>query len=86
MTGPRYTELSKTLPASVPFVGPETAERAQGAGFVARLGANENVFGPSPKALEAMAAADIWKYGDPESYDLKQALAKKHGVAPENIA
>lgn len=88
MTGPRYTQLSDTLPATVPFVGPETAERAQGAAFVARLGANENVFGPSPKAIEAMAKAssDIWKYGDPESHDLKAALAKKHGVAPENIA
>ncbi len=86
MTGPRYTNLSKALPASVPFVGPETAERAQGNGFAARLGANENVFGPSPKATKAMAQADIWKYGDPESYDLKIALAKKHGVAPENIA
>ena len=88
MAGPRYTKLAETLPASVPFVGPETAERAHGKGFAARLGANENVFGPSPKALEAMAeaAAGIWKYGDPESYDLKVALAAKHGVAPENIA
>jgi len=88
MAGPRYTKLADTLPASVPFVGPETAERAQGKGFAARLGANENVFGPSPKAIEAMAvaAADIWKYGDPESYDLKEALAAKHGVGPENIA
>ncbi len=88
MPGPRYTKLTDALPASVPFVGPETAERAQGASFVARLGANENVFGPSPKAIEAMgrASADIWKYGDPESHDLKQALAEKHGVAPENIA
>lgn len=88
MSGPRYTKLADTLPASVPFVGPETAERAQGKGFAARLGANENVFGPSPKAIEAMAeaAADIWKYGDPESYDLKEALAAKHGVSPENIA
>ncbi len=88
MTGPRFTPLAQSLPASVPFVGPETAERAQGRGFAARLGANENVFGPSPKAIEAMevAAADIWKYGDPESYDLKEALAAKHGVAPENIA
>jgi histidinol-phosphate aminotransferase len=34
----------------------------------------------------AAAAADIWKYGDPESYDLKEALAEKHGIAPENIA
>ena len=88
MTGPRYTKLSQALPATVPFVGPETAERAQGVAFEARLGANENVFGPSPKAVEAMAAAgaDIWKYGDPESHDLKAALANKHGVDPENIA
>jgi histidinol-phosphate aminotransferase len=86
MKGPRYTKLAETLPASVPFVGPETAERAQGKGFAARLGANENVFGPSPKAAEAMAQADIWKYGDPESFDLKAALAEKHGVAAENIA
>jgi len=88
MAGPKYTNLADTLPASVPFVGPETAERAQGKGFAARLGANENVFGPSPKAIDAMsiAASDIWKYGDPESYDLKEALAAKHGVAPENIA
>ena len=88
MSGPRYTKLSESLPASVPFVGPETAERAQGKGFAARLGANENVFGPSPKALEAMAEAaiGIWQYGDPESHDLKKALAEKHGVAPENIA
>ncbi len=85
MTGPHFTDLARSLPASVPFVGPETQERAQGGLFAARLGANENVFGPSPKALAAMAAADIWKYGDPESFDLKAALAKKHGVAAENI-
>ena len=55
--------------------------------FDARLGANENIFGPSPKAIEAMAAGarDIWMYGDPESHDLKQALARFHGVAPANI-
>jgi len=86
MSGPSYTKLSESLPASVPFVGPETAERAQGQRFEARLGANENVFGPSPKAAAAMAEADIWKYGDPESHDLRQALAEKHGIAPENIA
>ncbi|MGH1354094.1 MAG: pyridoxal phosphate-dependent aminotransferase [Thalassovita sp.] len=87
MTGPRYTPLCASLPASVPFVGPETQERARQKPFVARLGANENVFGPSPRAIEAMAkaAADLWMYGDPESYDLKQALAAHHGIAPENI-
>ncbi|MBY6057319.1 pyridoxal phosphate-dependent aminotransferase [Leisingera daeponensis] len=87
MTGPRYTPLAQSLPATVPFVGPETQERARGHAFAARLGANENIFGPSPKAIEAMAAAaaDIWKYGDAQSHDLRHALAAHHGVAPEHI-
>ncbi|MGE4325812.1 MAG: pyridoxal phosphate-dependent aminotransferase, partial [Pseudodonghicola sp.] len=47
MTEPRYTPLVRALPATVPFVGQETQERLRGAPFTARLGANENVFGPS---------------------------------------
>lgn len=85
MTDPRYTPLSLSLPATVPFVGPETQERQRGAPFVARLGANESIFGPSPRAIEAMAAAEIWKYGDPENHDLRHALAKHHDIKPENI-
>lgn len=87
MTHPRFTPLALSLPASVPFVGPETQERQRGAPFVARLGANENVFGPSPKAIAAMqrAAGDIWMYGDPENHDLRAALAAFHGVGPDNI-
>ena len=75
MKGPRFTDLAASLPATVPFVGPETQERARGAVFAARLGANENVFGPSPKAIAAMqaAASDVWKYGDPENHDLREA-------------
>ena len=84
---PPYTPLVASLPSTVPFVGPETQERARGATFKARLGANECVFGPSPLAIKAMAeaASDVWKYGDPENHDLKVALAAHHGVAPENI-
>ncbi|QCO56941.1 pyridoxal phosphate-dependent aminotransferase (plasmid) [Pseudorhodobacter turbinis] len=87
MTTPRFTPLSQSLPASVPFVGPETQERAMRHAFKARLGANENMFGPSPRALEAMALAarDVWMYGDPENHDLRVGLAAHHGVAPENI-
>jgi histidinol-phosphate aminotransferase len=84
---PRLTTLAASLPATVPFVGPETQERNRGRPFRARLGANENVFGPSPAAIAAMqaAAAEVWKYGDPENHDLKQALAAHHGVAPGNV-
>ncbi|MBZ8117200.1 pyridoxal phosphate-dependent aminotransferase [Roseovarius sp. LXJ103] len=85
MTGPRYTPLVQTLPATVPFVGPEQQERTRGATFAARIGANENVFGPSPRAKAAMAATDIWKYGDPTSHDLRVALARRMGVEPSNI-
>lgn len=87
MTGPRPTALIDSLPATVPFVGPETQERARARPFTARLGANENVFGPSPLAIAAMerAASDVWMYGDPENHDLKQALAQHHGIATENI-
>lgn len=87
MPGPVYTPLVASLPSTVPFVGPETQERAKGAAFAARLGANESVFGPSPKAIKAMeaAASEVWKYCDPENHDLRVALAEFHGVRPENI-
>ena len=84
---PRYTPLVESLPSTVPFVGPETQERARGRAFRARVGANESVFGPSPKAIAAMteAARDCWQYADPENHDLKQALADYHGVGFENV-
>ncbi len=87
MTGPRLTPLAANLPAAVPFVGPEAQERTLGRPFAARLGANESVFGPSPRAIAAMqaAAAEIWMYGDPEAHDLRHALAAHHGCAPANI-
>ncbi len=83
----RLAPIPDGLPAAVPFTGPETLERLRGAPFRARLGANENGFGPSPHAVEVMAraSAEVWKYGDPDSYDLRQALAAHHGVAPDHI-
>jgi len=87
MRGPQITGLAATLPSTVPFVGPEAQERASGRAFVARLGANENAFGPSEATLEAMraAAAEVWKYGDPENHDLKWALAEFHHLAVDRI-
>ncbi|MEM0949318.1 MAG: pyridoxal phosphate-dependent aminotransferase [Pseudomonadota bacterium] len=87
MPGPRLTPLVEGLPPTVPFVGPETQERARGRAFAARLGANESVFGPSPAAIAAVldAASGAWMYGDPENFDLKQALAAHLGVPPEAI-
>ena len=87
MTGPRYPDLIAALPETVPFVGPEVQERARGATFKARLGANESVFGPSPFAIAAIQdeAAEVWKYADPSHLDLKGALAAQMACAPDNI-
>lgn len=83
----KLTRILDALPATVPFVGPEAQERMRGRPFAARIGANENVFGPSPRAIAAMQAeaAHAWKYGDPENHDLRHAIAAHHGVAAENV-
>lgn len=82
------TPHAALLPATVPFTGPEALERRSGIAFRARLGANESLFGPSPRAVAAMqeAAGGAWMYGDPENHDLKQALAAHHGVTPAHVA
>ncbi len=87
MTVPRFTRIIENLPSSVPFVGPEAQERSRGAPFKARIGANESVFGPSPKAIAAIreAAGENWKYCDPDNHDLKSAIARFHGVSPANV-
>ena len=68
MPNPRFAALIAKLPETVPFVGPEAQERMRNRPFRARIGANESVFGPSPRAVAAMcaAAAESWMYGDPE--------------------
>ncbi len=82
--------LSKVLarvPATTPFVGPETIERRRGCPFRLRLGANESAFGVSPKVTAAIAEAAAranW-YCDPEHFDLRTKLARKHGVEIENL-
>lgn len=84
----RFTPLINSLPSTVPFVGPEALERKSGAVVKARIGANENGFGPAPSVIAAMteAATGIWKYADPENFDLKAALAAHLNCKPENLA
>ncbi|WP_394688578.1 pyridoxal phosphate-dependent aminotransferase [Hoeflea sp.] len=84
---PRFTALAESLPPTVPFVGPETQERARGEVFDARLGANESGFGPSPSVIAAIAREVplSWRYGDPENHDLRTALGAHLGIAPECV-
>lgn len=84
----RFTPLLQSLPATVPFVGPEAIERNRGLTVKARIGANESGFGPAPSVLEAIAAAasETWKYADPENFALKQALGQHLGCSALNLA
>jgi histidinol-phosphate aminotransferase len=77
----------RALPQTVPFVGPEAIERDLGRALDLRLGANESMFGPSPRAGEAMRAAleEVALYGDPENFALRSALARQHGVSERHI-
>jgi histidinol-phosphate aminotransferase len=78
----------EAIPIVTPFIGPEQLMREGGHASLLRLGANESAFGPSPKAVEAMARElpRISWYGDPESYDLRSALAVRHECAIENVS
>jgi histidinol-phosphate aminotransferase len=83
----RPTPAVEGLPATTPFIGPEQLMRETGLRDLVRLGANESAFGPSPKAVAAMAVElpRLSWYGDPESLDLRDALAEKHRCAPSQI-
>ena len=52
-----------------------------------KMASNENPFGPSPKAVEAMRAAlsECHFYPDNDATELRQKLADLHQVAPEQI-
>ncbi|WP_422460775.1 MULTISPECIES: histidinol-phosphate transaminase [unclassified Endozoicomonas] len=54
---------------------------------IVKLASNENPLGPPPAALKAMAEslAELARYPDGSSYQLKQALAEKLKVAPEQL-
>ena len=83
-----FTRIVRALPPTVPFVPPEALEREQGQPLALRVGANESNFGISPRARQAMVEAvdQVHWYNDPEGYELRSALAVRHGVAREEVA
>ncbi len=87
MSHPLVNARIRAIPPTVPFVGPEALMRKNGNVFKARIGANESVFGPAPKAIAVMqsAAAENWMYADPESYELRAAIAKHMGFGTDNV-
>src|SRR5579862_8924390 len=52
-----------------------------------KMASNENPFGPSPKAVEATQAAVARTnyYPDNEAIELRDQLARRHGVKSEQV-
>jgi histidinol-phosphate aminotransferase len=77
----------RSLSPYVPGKPIEELQRELGLTDIIKLASNENPFGPSPRALEAMrnALADAWLYPDGSGHVLKSKLAAKLGVAPNQI-
>ncbi|PKM82818.1 MAG: histidinol-phosphate transaminase [Firmicutes bacterium HGW-Firmicutes-13] len=65
----------------------EEVERELGIKDIIKMASNENPFGPSPKALEAMKEAlpKIHLYPDGNCFYLREALALKLGVEIDNL-
>jgi histidinol-phosphate aminotransferase len=76
----------RALGGYVPGKPIKDAERESGVRCI-KMASNENPFGPSPLAVEAMqrAAGDANLYPDNEVTSLRQRLTKLHGVGTENI-
>ncbi|MFO7952112.1 MAG: histidinol-phosphate transaminase [Bacillota bacterium] len=65
----------------------EEVEREMGLKGVIKMASNENPAGPSPKAVEAMKthAEKMHVYPDGNCYYLKESLAEKLGVKPDQL-
>ncbi|MBX3269997.1 MAG: histidinol-phosphate transaminase [Sandaracinaceae bacterium] len=65
----------------------EELERELGITGAVKLASNENPWGPSPAAIEAMraAAAGVHRYPDAAAWELRRALAAHHGVSMDEL-
>lgn len=65
----------------------EELERELGISNSIKLASNENPLGPSPAALAAITAATqtLTRYPDGNGFALKNALAKRYQIAPQQI-
>ncbi|WP_176508691.1 MULTISPECIES: histidinol-phosphate transaminase [Pseudomonas] len=75
---------SPFVKALVPYVPGEQPKLAR----LVKLNTNENPYGPSPRALEAMRGElndNLRLYPDPNSDRLKQAVAEYYGVTPAQV-
>src|SRR5258708_33450708 len=79
-------EHIRALGAYVPGKSMKQAQRESGIQTI-KMASNENPFGPSPLAIEAVSAAarEISLYPDNDATELRHALSARHDLAPEQI-
>ena len=65
----------------------EELQRELGIGEPVKLASNENPLGPSPRAVAAIksALAELNRYPDGASYELRRKIAERHRVTPDHI-
>ena len=76
-----WSDVVKGLTPYVPGEQPKLAN-------LVKLNTNENPYGPSPRALEAIRAAtgeSLKLYPDPNAEALKLAIGKYHGIDARNV-
>lgn len=76
-----WSDVVKGLTPYVPGEQPKLAN-------LVKLNTNENPYGPSPRALEAIRAAtgeSLKLYPDPNAEQLKAAIGKYHGIDARNV-
>jgi len=76
-----WSDVVKGLTPYVPGEQPKLAN-------LVKLNTNENPYGPSPRALEAIRAAtgeSLKLYPDPNAEQLKAAIGKYHSIGVQNV-
>ena len=64
----------------------EELERELGISNIIKLASNENPLGPGAKAKQAISStSELSRYPDGNAHDLKNALAKQHGINTDQI-
>lgn len=83
-------KISKNIEELIPYKAGKPIQeirRELQTSQLAKLASNENSFGPSPKALNAITDAlnELHWYPEPSALDACKILARYNGVNPENI-
>jgi len=75
------------LTAYEPGKPEDELKRELGIDDVVKLASNENPYGPSPRAIEAVSGLgpQLHRYPDPRGHDLRHALATHHHVPAEQL-